>query len=470
MPRFKYTVVTSDGKKLNGTIESPSENVARQDLNGLGFSIIGIQQIEEATKTQQDGNIIFEFEAYDKKGKKIVGTIPATDKYQAFKRLFNEYEFTVTAIYKGAASSYEKLQEKQAGIADLQQQLQREISLAKSKNNETTIEPISKDESAFQDEEKLNLQNQINLVLQKIQTLNTNYSKQISVEDQHSIDTKLNKLLRIRNSTNLNYVRESCADLLKTLQDLEVLMLNKDNDLQKSQLRFDISRMLTEIHKNTVRKSRREKLITKVELWIEKNPLEPEANFWQKYIFEIAQSILNFLKESEEIRELRQKKFLVLDQVQEYLKMYIKEKDTEIKQQIKANINSLRAKNKEVKQQIITLKKVEKQRRMAGLPENFAQSFLDEINTFSGWLLAMYLIYYFIAIYLNTKNFGFNPQNMPVSFLLYQSTFFKYILAMLFLFHSSVAIKSHFFRNNFLSTIIIFPSFVVVTTIIMLNL
>lgn len=470
MPRYKYTVVTADGKKLNGTIDSPDENIARQDLNSLGFSIIGIQEMEKTAKDSDDGHIVFEFEAFDKKGKKVVGTIPALNKYEAFKRLTLEYEFNVMALYKGATSSYEKLQEKQAGIADLQEDLQRELALAKSKNHTPTAESTPTDEPEVQDEERLNLQNQINLVLQKINQLNQNYGKQISVEDKSKIDSQLNKLLRIRNSTNVSYVKLSCEELLKTLQDLEVLMLNQDNDLQKSQLRFDISRMLTEIHKNSVRKSLREQWITKVEIWIDKHPLPPQANFWDKFQFDTAQNILGFLKETDEIRELRQKDFLITDQIKEYLKMYLKEKDSEIKNQLKSNIASLRVKHKELHGKVTTLKKIEKEKKLAGLPENFAESFLDEIYTFSGWLLAMYLIYYFLAVYFNTKDFGLEPDTIPTSFLLYRSTFFKYILVILFLLHTSISLKSNFFKKNALAGIIIFPTFLILTTIIMLNL
>lgn len=471
MPRFKYTVVTADGKKLNGNIDAPDENVARQDLNSLGFSIIGIQEAEESASQQTEGNVIFEFEAFDKKGKKVVGTIPAQDKYAAFKRLTLEYEFSVISLYKGAASSYEKLQEKQIGLVDLQEQLDREIALAKSKSTETQPEQIlTGEEPEVKDEERINLQNQINLVLQKITLLNQNYGKQISSDDKIKIDSQLNKLLRIRNSTNLAYVRVTCEELLKTVQDLEVLILNQDSDLQKSQLRFDISRMLTEIHKNRVRKSWREKMITKVEVWLANHPLQPQANFWQKFQFDLAQNILNFLKETEEVREVRQKEFLIGDQIKEYFTMYLKEKDPEIKAQIKANIASLRSKRKEMKQKITTLKKIERAKRLAGLPENFGQSFLDEIYTFSGWLLGFYLIYYFISIYLNTKDFGMEPSEIPASFLLYQSSYFKYILVILFLFHNSLSVKSNFFKNNILAGIIIFPTFLLLSTIIMLNL
>lgn len=471
MSRFKYTVVTADGKKLNGTIDAPDENVARQDLNSLGFSIIGIQQIEETGEQQSDGNIIFEFEAFDKKGKKVIGTIPAQDKYAAFKRLTLEYEFSVISICKGAASSYEKLQEKQAGLGDLQEQLDRELKEAKNKSQEVPTEQILTDEEPeVKDEERLNLQNQINLVVQKITFLYQNYGNQISPDDKMKIDGQLNKLLRIRNSTNLAYVRVSCEELLKSVQDLEVLILNQDNDLQKSQLRFDISRMLNEIHKNKIRKSWRERMITKVEIWLSNNPLPPHANAWQKFKFDIAQSLLNYLKETDEIRELRQKEFLIGDQIKEYFTMYLKEKDTEIKGQLKTNIGSLRGKRKEIKQKILTLKKLEREKRLAGLPENFWQSFLDEIYTFSGWLLTFYLIYYFVSIYLNTKDFGLDPNSIPGSFLLYQSSFFKYILIILFLFHASLSLKSNFFKNNILAGIIIFPTFLLLTTIIMLNL
>ena len=103
MPQFQYTAVNSDAKKLNGVIGAESENDARKQLNTLGISVLSIKTIKDKAKvsvhSEKTVNLKkYEFEAYDKTGRKIVGTIPASSRYKAFKRLMEEYEFEVSFV------------------------------------------------------------------------------------------------------------------------------------------------------------------------------------------------------------------------------------------------------------------------------------------------------------------------------------------------------------------------------------
>ena len=99
--------------------------------------------------------------------------------------------------------------------------------------------------------------------------------------------------------------------------------------------------------------------------------------------------------------------------------------------------------------------------------EGFTTSFIGELNALTGWLLAFYIIYYFVSLYLKTKDFGLS--GIPKGFIVYESRIFKYILVTLFLLHITTAIKINFFKKNLIADIILLPVFIFATIISILN-
>src|SRR3989338_8991359 len=119
MAQFQYTAVNSSGKKLSGLIGAASEEDARKQLNTFGISLLAIQKTAETapqTVTKEAGTTAelpkFEFEAFDKAGKKVMGTIPASSRYKAFKRLMEEYQFEVSYVVGLGASEEERAKAK----------------------------------------------------------------------------------------------------------------------------------------------------------------------------------------------------------------------------------------------------------------------------------------------------------------------------------------------------------------------
>src|SRR5262245_16198190 len=135
MPKYRYIVVNEENKQLNGTISTPDEQSARQELNELGFSVISINELneEENTAKKDEEMPIFEFGAIDKNQKHVAGTIQAEDRYAAYKRLVNEYSFDVEYIVDSKLPDANKFKEKQKGIYDLQDKLNEELFLTQKK-------------------------------------------------------------------------------------------------------------------------------------------------------------------------------------------------------------------------------------------------------------------------------------------------------------------------------------------------
>ena len=76
MALFRYIVTNQSGKKLSGTVEAPNYNVARKELNNLGFSILNLVPTTEKPKAENSKKFIFE--ALDNNSKFIQGSIPAS--------------------------------------------------------------------------------------------------------------------------------------------------------------------------------------------------------------------------------------------------------------------------------------------------------------------------------------------------------------------------------------------------------
>jgi hypothetical protein len=72
---------------------------------------------------------------------------------------------------------------------------------------------------------------------------------------------------------------------------------------------------------------------------------------------------------------------------------------------------------------------------------------LKEINAFTGWLLAFYLIYYFFGYYVELHDFPIEPF-LGIPFRLEDSVLFKYLLSWVFLLHAGTSLKLNFFERN----------------------
>ena len=120
MPVFKYTVANKQGKYLSGSVEAPDSESAKKELNNLGFSVIELSESNEESLPETSDKKFF-FEAIDRNSKNISGTIPGDTQQEAFQRLKDEYDLTVTAIWPEGASEEEIQLARSEGIKKLSQ-------------------------------------------------------------------------------------------------------------------------------------------------------------------------------------------------------------------------------------------------------------------------------------------------------------------------------------------------------------
>lgn len=459
MPIFKYTVANKQGKKLSGTIEVPDESSARTELNNLEFSILELEevkQVDQETKDQQK----FIFEALDKHSKQITGKIPDKDEEQAFRKLTKEYDLSVTAIWKEGSTGEEISKARIEGTKKFQEALMLE---------EEATQKAQRIKTAEEEKEEQFTKTKIENVLKNVNELLQEFDQDFDKAQKTEINKKINKILRIKHSSNLDYILTSTEELLLFLRDQEKVL--KEKGLKDKQIELEIKtrELLDSLKKTSRPQSLSDDIIRRIEAWQEAHSKD------QGRLIRLINSLLDKIKEwfktPPEILNLQEQIKTYNKQLFEFIKLYFKESSPEYKEKIKASIKTIWQARKKTKAEIARIKKeIKEKKRQASLlaEDSFMSSLGKELNALTGWLLAFYIIYYFAAIYLTTKDFGL--QSIPKSITVYESHTFKYILAIIFLLHATTSLKINFFKKSIIADIILIPIFIVTSTIALLNL
>lgn len=469
MPTFKYTVANSEGKKLSGTVEAADEQIAREELNNLGFSILTLQ--ESSTEEKEDpSKTKFAFEATDKTGKLVNGTIPAKTEKDALNKLKTEYSLTVSAIWPQNATAEQIEEAKKAGAINLQEETKKAEEETQKDEKKTEEGEEDEEETLSKDPQhrkrELKTRAKIDTILNDVNQLLQTFDKEFDAAQKSEIKKRIDKLLRIKNSKNLDYILTTAKELLDFIKE-QTEKVDKPGDEDRNiKLKMETGKIISTL-KEEEKKSFSENIIEKIDDWEKKHGPK-------KIISPALNKIKNILAVPPEIKAQKQKIKSLNKEVKVLIRLYFKEPTPQYKRKVKENLKKTWANRKQAIKDLKTLKKQLRQSE-EGISEtkekteeeSLLSSFVVELNSLTGWLLAFYLIYYFSALYLNTKDFGL--PYVPEGFEVYTSTIFKYILVILFLLHACTAIKVNFFKRNLVASIILVPVFMIASIIAVLN-
>lgn len=463
MPKFRYIVVNKENRQLSGVVNSPDLDTAQNDLKELGFSIVSIEEAQE--KGNEETGTTFEFSGIDNQKKNIIGTIIAEDRYSAFKRLITEYNLDVRYIVQSDLDESEKEKQKTAGIIDLMRQYQKEVQ----KNTQMFHkEKLKKIDRTF-DREKALVMRQVDFVLKKVSEFVDKFANDLNPQDKQRIKDYVNKILRLKNTTNLDYLKNTCKDLLKYLQKAEIFVSKKGRINEKLELYTDTQEMI-----DTLQRGKDfglyEDLQDQLERWqsehIKGRKKIPFNDKLTNFFYSI---VLKFIYEDKEVRAIRKKISDVNRDIKQYFNVILKSKDAEYKKAAGKSLKSLRLKRKKLKEKLHVLKHNEKNRLRAEGELNLFEKTLSVINGLSGWLLFYYLAYYFVSEVIVNKDLIYANPDIPSIFFLFNTGLVKYILPIIFLLHASTSMKLHFFKKNGAANLIIFPVFALASFIIVFN-
>ena len=148
------------------------------------------------------------------------------------------------------------------------------------------------------------------------------------------------------------------------------------------------------------------------------------------------------------------------------LKIAIKSaKDT--RQAAIENFKELYAQDKAIRAKLRTVKQLRYEKNLM-IRKKREVYFMEEISTFSGWLLLFYLSYYFVGHYVTTKGIPLNPV-LGIPFDLGTSVLFKYLLVIIFLVHIATSIKLNFFLRSQIATILLGTATIFLSLMVVFN-
>ncbi|MFT7184302.1 MAG: hypothetical protein ACI9QC_000641 [Oceanicoccus sp.] len=458
MAQFQYTAVNSAGKKLTGVIGAATDEEARKELNSLGISVLVMNKIaetgEKSITTESNTSQAlpkFEFEAIDKNARKVIGTIPASNRYRAFKRLMEEYKFEVSYVVTAGASPEEKMKAKQEDLSVLKSEYEEQLkkegkSLSETKDSSTEL---------FEKKRDLLLK-KVDIILNKIKALLNGYKDEISPENQKIIQNYIDKLLRIKSSTNLDYIEHTSEELLKKVQDQELFLHKEKMADQRDQLKLETQKLMSELHSGP-----RDKKNLSDDLDGIQNQL---ALSQSRFMRGVGQWIKNIIPDEKE-KEFKSKIKTINSQIWTYRKIWFKTPKSS-RQSIRESMKTLNNEKKQVQVNLKAYKKT-KQGSNKKAPEQ-APLITEEITHFLGWLLAFYLIGYFLSHYAISKSFpGGNP--LPGDFNLLASGTLRALLMSVFLWYIILSVRLEFLRNQNWSSLALLPSGLLLNAIILFN-
>ena len=447
MAIFKYTVANQEGKKLSGTVEAPDETTARTELNNLSFSILSLQETQELPAIDSSLSK-FAFEAIDKNAKLVSGTIPAKDETEALAKLKTEYNLNVSAIWPENATPEQIAEAKTKGTQNMQNDMQSQVAEASAQISAEDLEQQKKNQETRM---------KIDAALNETATLLKKFDGEFDPKQKNEINKKIDKVLRIKNSTNLEYILDTAGELLEFIRSQEKSLHEKGHEEKRLELKMETSKMISELNKNNT-KTLSQDIVQKIDQLQEK--YKPASGLLEK--------IKSLFVTPPEILAIKEQIKAYNKQLWEFAKLYFKEPTPEYKEKVKNSIKAVWAARKKAVQNLKDIKKQSKAKPDPNkIDEEIIISFIEELNAFSGWLLAFYTIYYYASLYLNTKDFGLS--SIPKGFEIYNSHVFKYVFVILFLLHICSSLKINFFKKSLIANLILIPFFIIGSTISLLN-
>lgn len=468
MSQYVYTVINKENRELTGTINAPDEQTARQELNTLGFSIISLTpQTTTPTPTSNenseevsDKTVKFDFAATDKNQKKIVGTIQGDKIFNVYKRLIFEYQFEVQSLYPSDLSQAEKEKAQIKGIDALKDQLLEEQMATELLQKKQQL-----DEKEFQDKQA-KLKVQVDFVLQKVGELLNTYQEEIDPSRKAKIKYFVEKILRIKNSTNLDYIKQTCEEMLTYIQKEEIFLNQEQRLKEKTLLSIDAKSMMMQL--NRINHPGGRDLFDYLRTWRQEHITDnPAPTVIEKSLNSLISLLIGSIKESPEILQAREKLKATNAQLMEFLHLYFQAPDPNFKKETKETLIRLWHQRKVDKADLARIIQQRKKDQLTNLDHTKLEILEQEIFSLAGYVLTFYIIYYFVTIYLNSKQIDFIPDTKLN--LIFQTSIIKYFFTTLFFFVCLLGIKIEFFKRKHFATPVFLLIFLLSSSLIILN-
>lgn len=464
--KFSYTALTKNNKKVTGVLDVESIDLAQKELHKMGVAIVSIDVVsdeqyealkkQEAVKKVETGIKTFGFLAMDPNHQEIEGTIDTQDDYTAYKRLVTEYQFIVKQLYPADASDQEK--ELSAGkLEGFEARYEMEkkesgIETKKGSDDEDSGEKISEE-----------LIKEIDEVIISTKKVLENHRAIFSNDIIKEMESKLSELERVRSSNNIKHITEvsnilydlvSHPDKAESATDLKEYktiigniensaLVKKEFDLYKKAVEATGAKKLfsnlSEIIRNlTSEKENEEKkpgLIRKIKHFINlrlaasaaKKSKDKKEKKEQSRIFKLINALQSFLSAESPVLRKAHRKELINSIKNLFWKKKVEESG------IGPDGNIITSENTGLKK-----------------PTLSPTSIWSEFDSFLGWLLCFYILYFFLVDFSLEKNIGLKQEFVLQTI---NSPLIINITLFLLLMHGALKIRNSYFSKNIAASI-----------------
>ncbi|MEK7528912.1 MAG: hypothetical protein AAB592_04035 [Patescibacteria group bacterium] len=441
MPFFRYTVLNQEQQKLTGTIEAPDEALAKTRLNTLGFSLIGFEMIQAPTTQAVDassGTPHFEFEATDRNGKKVSGTIGAKSILAAYTRLVDEYRLNLNSITpEGTAPTQDNL---------------ATVKALYDKERKHTSGATAQEKALFEAQKKEEIAKKIDTTIERIQEFLSMHGEKLKMDEKNRIGSYINQLLRIKDSTNVEHVISTCEKMLTYIQNHEIFDEEEKRIKERTEIHEEAKQLMTNLENRGLKQ--------------EINVMDTIVSMQETPIIGmVARTIMHYLHmDNPDIASCRAKLKDINSRINSYFVLsfnFSQPKTTRIF--ARQTLSELKRERDQIKSNMeMLLQKIRELERVEGI------SGVPSLSTFLNWLLCAYLAYYFIAFPLAMKQWSFSS-DLPESVFVYGAPIIKAIILFLFLYHGASSLKKLFFQSSGVAGFVIAPVTALSYILILIN-
>ena len=463
MPRFKYIAYSKENQQLVGFLESASQEEARAELHKIGLSVLSIvESAEEAPSSE--GKKSFEFQARDKTGKAMLGTIDAENLFQAYLKLFEGYRFKIDWIVDAALTEVQKEAQKPKNIKQLTEQYERYLEDQERKKTPWYKRPFQNNKIQKIQGNILIIQRQTEKVIERARTALELMQNDISPDVRVNIKNKIEGLLVLKTSTNVEHLQVLCDELLRLIQEQK----NALKPTLDARGEADTSSRLNDIFQELYSLSHFKEL--KVDVGLMSNVLTKSLSAFntfkesrkkpeeQEYVFRES-------KVAQARTSIQEAYANLWEQIKVYISLVISGKSKHLREETLRDTiriwQSVVADQKEIRllrRELSTLKKkrkaIQKKRlELMGFRWIGFDTIFYEIKLFAQWLLLFYGLYIILAH--TVLKLGYPPLLSLARASVVESSLLGYILIFLLLIYTSISLQFRFFGKSLLSALLL---------------
>lgn len=437
MATFHYIALSSEHKELSGVIEAPDDQSARKKLNDLGLSIVSLIKTEYAPKTGDIKNKnTFEFEGLDLNGKHVTGTIVADTPILAYGRLTNEYQLSVLSLFTSSLAPGDKEPARKLGIASVKEEYEKTLGSASKKQLKNEGDLVAK-----QQLERKELIDKVDATVLRIGKFLEEFGGELKNDEKEVIQSYINQLIRIKDSTNLEHIKTTCERMLSHIQKQELFLHEEMRARESTQFKIESQKMLENLKQTGFKQ---EINLGKTALGWKDKP----------FLQSIARAILYFTHDDNpEISKIHNQIKELNHYVWPYIKISVLGKTKQMKSEAWQNVHSLWEEKSRLKLQIKAILAAEDAKAQAVAPKSYMW---EQIGSALGWILSFYLLSYVVSYPFTIKQFNL-PLSLPKSFYFYHSDLIKSVMLFIFISYCAITIRNYWLKHHPWAVFVLYP-------------